>query len=120
MVDSGPIPPMIPAIFIRGILSRAAPRRSPAARALEARGMGPAALKTRAVPEGHDVFAVERGPQLLHAIDVDDGRSMDADEALRIEPPLHAGHRAPYEVSVAARVQREVVARGFEDRKSVV
>src|SRR5690349_2488291 len=47
----------------------------------------------RAVHQNHRVLAVEQRLQLANALGVDDGRPMDANEAIRIERRLHALHR---------------------------
>jgi hypothetical protein len=52
--------------------------------------------------------------QFLDALGVDDAGAVDADEAARIEPRLHARHRLAEEVRFLAKVQAHVVAGGFD------
>ena len=67
--------------------------------------------QTRAVPEQQHVLAVERRPQLLHAVDIDDRRAMDADELVRVELRLEPAHRLAREMRLRTDVQRHVVSR---------
>src|SRR5258708_10428390 len=70
----------------------------------------PAEDQARAVGQHHRVPAAALRKDLANAIAVDDGRSMDAREALRIQAPFEIAHRSREEGALARRVDARVVA----------
>src|SRR5581483_179346 len=70
--------------------------------------------ESRAVDEDDGVLPVEERLQFADALRVDDGRPVNADEAIRIQCRLHPLHRLAQQVGVGADVEADVVALGFD------
>src|SRR4051794_14996846 len=65
--------------------------------------------ETGAVLQGDDVLALEGRLEVDDAVDVDDGRAVDADEAAGVELGLEVVQRLAHVVNLASEVQADVV-----------
>src|SRR5262249_16848277 len=68
----------------------------------------------RPILKDHGVVTVESGLQFADALNVDDGRTMDAEEAVAIESGFQTVHGFPQEVCFRSHVQASVVAGRFD------
>src|SRR5919108_1740946 len=88
--------------------------QSPSEVEVEALAVAPAELELRAVLQHHDVLAVEVWLELADSLQVDDGRAVDAREALRVQLRLDGSHCLAEEMSPLAHVYPDVVASGLD------
>src|SRR6185436_8591873 len=84
--------------------------RRPAGELLDLAAVGARQRQLGAVAQGDDVVAGECRVELGDAIDVDDRRTMDAQETVRIEPGLEPREGVAQQVGRLAGVELEVVA----------
>ena len=92
-----------PRVDTNGPSARTSRLSQPSGDAFEAVAVRPGELELRAVVEDDDVLPVEVAPQLAHALAVDDGRAVDADEALGVELLGEVGERDAKEAYVVPR-----------------
>src|SRR5262249_6121033 len=76
--------------------------------------VGPRERKLNALAKNNAILAVEPGLQLGDTIDVDDRRSVNAYELLRIELRLQSAYRVSQQIRFFPRVKPHVVSFGFE------
>src|SRR5262249_26135881 len=81
---------------------------------LDPLSVGAAEGQFRAVAQDDDMVAVEQGLDLADALDVDNGRAMDAQETLRVDTTLQGVHRLAQEMGFGTDVQTQVVARRLD------
>jgi hypothetical protein len=74
----------------------------------------PAQSESRAVAQHHLVIAAARDQQLLDALDVDDARAVDTEEALRPDLLDQSGHGLAHQVDLFAGIDAHVVALGLD------
>ncbi len=68
---------------------------------------------SRAVAQ-HDFVAVQSCTQLAHAVELDDCRPVDADEAAWVEPSFEGGKGLAQEVALGAQMQAGIVVVGAD------
>src|SRR6185437_11539803 len=73
-----------------------------------------AEAESRVVVQKNSVVTVLIGPQAADAIEVNDGRPVDATEQRRVEVPLEIRQAATEQMRACAEVQRRIIVGSFD------